>query len=272
MTAGLPKFEAQAHVITLYGVWIYSPFLSANCKCQLRKGGHPMKNRTNITLIIATLIVLFNPVSVQADSDFEFYFFGVNLKSFKDSNAFTLVLGAAASVLVHEIGHSLYLQSQGMSYNLQRSMTGFVVNTDENLSDDQMQNFGRAGFALQTGVGTLLSSFNKTRHSDFTKGWTMINAVEVYTYNQRHQDDANDFKMIERGHGNGEQEYSMFVYLSSYNLARTVENVSVTNYDSLLFLNRNLVTASRHTKDVLPAISSNDNQQEKSPGLVLAAI
>ncbi len=177
--------------------------------------------KTVIALFLAAGIIFTIPVNANAQSDYEFYFFGINLKSFQDSNWLELTAGAVASVLVHELGHALYLQSQGKDWDLQSSSSsGLAIHTSDSLSENQYRNFGRAGFALQTFIGAVLTTFEKTRYSDFTKGWVGMNAFEVCSYNGRNHDIGHDFEMIERGGGNGDFELGVFYLISSYNLLK----------------------------------------------------
>jgi hypothetical protein len=174
-----------------------------------------------LSMIIVAALILPCPGIAMAKSDFEFYFFGTKLESFKDSNWLKVAAGAAASVLVHELGHALYLQYSEKQWDFHASpSSGFAIQTTDNLSDTQWSNFGRAGFALQTLIGTALTTFEVTRKSDFTKGWVGINAVQVFSYKLRNHEDGDDFKMIDRGGGNGNLEFSMFSMISAYNLKK----------------------------------------------------
>jgi hypothetical protein len=176
--------------------------------------------KTVIALFLTAGIIFTIPVSANAQSDYEFYFFGINLKTFQESNWLKVTAGAVASVLVHELGHALYLQSQGKDWDLQSSSSGLAIHTSDPLSENQYRNFGRAGFALQTFIGAALTTFEKTRYSDFTKGWVGMNAFEVCSYNGRNHDIGNDFEMIERGGGKGDFELGVFYLISSYNLLK----------------------------------------------------
>ncbi|MEJ2278761.1 MAG: hypothetical protein P8Y70_13595, partial [Candidatus Lokiarchaeota archaeon] len=124
-----------------------------------------------IIIFIFTQFILYTAPAI-AQAGFEFYFFGLNMKSFQNSNWLKVAAGAVASICIHELGHAVYLESIGKSYNFETSLpSGYSVQTDEDLTDTQWRNFGRAGFALQTLVGTGLTLFDKTRQSDFIKGW-----------------------------------------------------------------------------------------------------
>jgi hypothetical protein len=163
--------------------------------------------------------LVLNSSVCSAQSSYEFYAFGINLKTFKDCNWMAVAAGAVSSILVHEMGHAVYLESQGKDWRFTTSPSGFAVRTSDHLSDSQYHNFGRAGFALQTGIGALLTFFESTRHSDFTKGWVSINAAGIYTYNMRSHDDSNDFDLIEKGHGDWMLEFGMLAFASRNNMA-----------------------------------------------------
>ncbi|MCP4371829.1 MAG: hypothetical protein GY797_27485 [Deltaproteobacteria bacterium] len=177
--------------------------------------------KTVVALFLTAGIIFTIPVHAKAQSDYEFYFFGINLKSFQDSNWLKVIAGAVASVLVHELGHALYLQSQGKDWDLQSSSSsGLAIHTSNSLSDNQYRNFGRAGFTLQTFVGAVLTTFQNTKYSDFTRGWVGMNAFQVCSYNERNRDLGDDFKLIERGGGNKNFELGAFYLISSYNLLK----------------------------------------------------
>lgn len=176
--------------------------------------------KKNVFVLMAVIMILFIPVHVTAQSDFEFYFFGINLKSFQESNWLKVTAGALASVLVHELGHALYLQSQGKDWEFKTGSSGLAIHTSDPLSDSQCRNFGRAGFALQTFIGTALTVFESTRYSDFTKGWVGMNAFQVCSYKGRDHDMGDDFAMIDTGGGNGDLELGVFYLASSYNLLK----------------------------------------------------
>ena len=169
---------------------------------------------------MAAGIIFTIPFNANAQGDYEFYFFGINLKSIQGSNWLKVTAGAVASVLVHELGHALYLQFKGKDWELKSSSSGFAIHTYDNLSDRECQNFGRAGFALQAGIGAILTAFKKTRNSDFTKGWVGINAFQICSYKGRNHDIGDDFEMIDRGGGNGDFEFGVFYLISSYNLLK----------------------------------------------------
>ena len=179
----------------------------------------PINKAKKLVACCALFIACSNPA--LAGSGFDFYFFGQNMNAFQNSSWMQVAAGAVASVCVHELGHALYLQSIGKSWDLRSSLSsGFAVHTDDNLGRNQLSNFGRAGFALQTLIGTGLSMFEATRYSDFTKGWVAINAVEVLSYKGRRHEVGDDFELIERGGGNSDLELAAFSFLSFNNMMR----------------------------------------------------
>ena len=181
---------------------------------------------TKISIFLSVLFI-FNANMAFAQGGFEFYFFGQNISSFQNGNWLKATAGAVASLCIHEVGHALYLESIGKSWNLNASITsGFSIRTDENMTDTERGNFGRAGFALQSLVGTGLTLFEKTRNWDFTKGWVAMSTTQVFTYQGRRNDNDDDFAMIEKGGGKSDLEYAAFSFLSFNNWMR-LENDSL---------------------------------------------
>ncbi|MBC8432662.1 MAG: hypothetical protein H8D96_12185 [Desulfobacterales bacterium] len=168
-------------------------------------------------ILIISAAILLQPCASVAQSDWEFYFFGVNLKTFKESNWLMVATGAVASMLTHELGHALYLESQGKDWNFLPSSSGLAITTDNYLADRQYRYLGWSGFALQTGIGAILTSFRSTKHLDFTKGWVSTNMAQLYTYEQRKHDNGDDFALIERGNGSKRLHMGAFAFMTQIN-------------------------------------------------------
>ncbi len=128
--------------------------------------------------------------------------------------------GVVTSILAHELGHALYLKSQGKNFNLSTSLLGFAVHTNDYLTEKQYRNFGLSGFAFQAGIGTLLTTFESTKNYDFTKGWVVMNNTQLCTYEHRRHDIENDFALIERGNGDKRLNFGVLASISQYNLTR----------------------------------------------------
>ena len=162
-------------------------------------------------------VMLFQLSVCNAQSNYEINIFGINMKTFKNSSWIEVAAGALSSVLVHEMGHALYLTSQGKDWDFSAAYSGLAVETNDNLTDSQYRNFGRSGFALQSLVGAFLTFFDSTRNSDFTRGWVSMNTFQISTYSLRSHHAGSDFELIEKGNGNKELEFSAFAFISEYN-------------------------------------------------------
>jgi hypothetical protein len=171
-----------------------------------------------LAIFIVSAAILLQPCASVAQSDWEFYFFGVNFKAFKESNWLMVATGAVTSLLTHELGHALYLEAQGKDWNFLPSSSGLAITTDNYLTDKQYRNFGRSGFALQAGIGAILTSFDSTKHLDFTKGWVSMNVAQLYTYEQRKHDDGDDFALIEKGNGDKGLNFGALALITQNNL------------------------------------------------------
>ena len=192
------------------------------------RGGFKINKFFKIRISILSALFIFFSTVAFAQSGFDFYFFGQNIKTLQNSNWLKVAAGAVASVCIHELGHALYLESIGKSWDFKASIpSGFAIHTEDNLADGQWRNFGRTGFALQSLIGAGLTFFEGTKYSDFTKGWVTMNAVQVFSYKGRRHDNGDDFELIERGGGNSDLELAAFSVLSFNNLIR-LENDSLT--------------------------------------------
>jgi len=171
-------------------------------------------------LLALALFLMMSQKVVWANSGYEIYLFGVNLRSFEGSNWMKVTAGVLASVLVHELGHALYLESQGKDWSLEATSSGLGISTPDDLSDKECRHFGRAGFLLQTGIGAILAAFEKTRESDFTRGWVSLNAIQAWSYGSREHTAGDDFAVIDKGHGNGDSELFNYSLISLFNFYR----------------------------------------------------
>lgn len=181
-----------------------------------------MPKKSTAVILAIVIAILAQPCISSAESNYEVYVFGINLKAFRNCNWIEVTAGAVSSLLVHELGHALYLETQGEDWDLSVSSSGLAVHTNARLSDSQYRNFGRAGFLLQAGIGALLTSFEGTRHSDFTKGWVSMNAAQIWTYDLRDHDNTNDFDLIEKGGGDTRLEFNMMAFVIQNNLVAAV--------------------------------------------------
>jgi len=186
-----------------------------------------LRHKSTRSVILLAVLFPFCSDTAFARSGFEFYFWGQNIKSFQDSDWLNATARAVVSLCIQELGHALYLEAIGKSWNLDASVSsGFSIQPDENLSDAEWSNFGRAGFAFQSLVGTGLTVFEKTRHWDFTKDWVAMNTVRNFSYQGRHHENDGVWARIESGGGAGDLKLAAFSILSANNLMRLENDLS----------------------------------------------
>jgi len=231
-----------------------------------------MKTRKALLLFVLFTFVL-SPTTLWAKGGYDIYFLGINLKTaFQGSNWMMIAAGAAASIVTHELGHALYLESRGKHWDLEPSSSGFAVITTNPLTDKEYRGLGRSGYLLQTGIGVLLSQFDVTAKSDFTKGWVSMNVLQSLTHKWRDHNGYDDFAMIDRGQGNGDSSFRLFTSISIYSFLKANsengkaiygaggfqdERRSMTNENSTLQLNDepNSLILSMETENAEPLSS-----------------
>lgn len=143
-------------------------------------------------LIITALILLFSSglnVGYAADV----YIF--NAKINEDISWPKVILGAATSFFIHELGHVVAAEYTECDYEI----AGLSKIRCDPETDYQGRMTARGGFVLQHGVGVLLRTFKG--ESSFTLGYTTLAALQTITYPIRRHD-AGDFHAL-RKHGGG---------------------------------------------------------------------
>jgi len=167
---------------------------------------------------IVTMLVLLLGVpckSLASESDYQFYFFGINAKFIKSANWRQIAVGAVASFATHWGAHYAYGQLSGMDVSY-----GVFNETMHNATPDQKANFARSGFIAQAVVGLVLTSFEKSRNWDFTRGYVAMSAVEVWTYPIRNRDGGGDLGCIDEAGGNGNAEWAAYSLIAAHSLFR----------------------------------------------------
>ena len=163
---------------------------------------------------VLVILILFVHSRASA-GDYKFYFFGVDLDYLKERNFASVALGAVTSVAVHIAGHHAYAQINDIAVH-QRGSKEYISG---DTSESDKRGFALAGFAGQHLIGLLLTSFEATRHSDFTRGYVAVAALETLSYPLRHRNDG-DFNTSERNGGNKNLEYGIFSLISLHNVFR----------------------------------------------------
>ena len=188
-------------------------YLEPNCL-----DGKPLgtlkKKRTIHIFLFALACQLISAPPVHAGWDF--YFFGVNTKTFKEADWKMVALGAATSLAVHTAGHYLYAAANDMHVR----QDGFkeIISLDDNGSREIRQ-FAQAGFALQHAVGVALTTIPATRQTDFTRGYVAMAWMETVTYPLLHPDDG-DLYLSHHFGGNRDWEFAAYMAVATHNVLR----------------------------------------------------
>jgi hypothetical protein len=145
----------------------------------------------------------------------DFYYFGVNTKTFKEANYWKVGLGGLTSFGVHIGAHWIY---NGL-YDMGGEQNGFLEVTDGNCESQKVREFDQVGFAAQNGVGFILTSIPYTRQSDFTKGYVVAAFAETSSY-ILWSGDHGDFNMSASHGGNRDWEYAINLFVATHNMLR----------------------------------------------------
>lgn len=165
-----------------------------------------------LTAVLGFILLISIPSQAM-----DFYILGVNLKWLKDAEPkdyVMMAIGAGSSLIVHELGHYSYarlnnqnIDFHGTSYDLYSS------------SRQMQKNTAKAGFIAQSLIGLGLTSFDKTRHSYFTRGYTSFEATQLVLYDRK-EDRYNDFNTIRKNGGNEDLFFWTISAVSAHNLLR----------------------------------------------------
>ncbi len=165
-------------------------------------------------------IVLLSIVPSQAIA-FDFYFNGINLKWLKDAKPkdyIVMILGASSNLFIHELGHIGYKEINNLEYDIK--INHYSISTiGHNGTNKQIKRSAMSGYILDSSIGLLLTSFEVTRNSYFTKGYTLSNSIGLATYNMRNKK-VNDFNTIKNNGGNEDLFFWTITGVSAHNLLR----------------------------------------------------
>jgi len=171
-----------------------------------------MKSNIMKKLLIVLVLVFFSTPTFAGD--YQFYFFGINSKFFKEAKWGYIVLGVATSAATHWVGHMAYGKIVGADVGTD----GVWRETIRNASPTDNANFARSGFVAQSIVGLVLTSFEKSRKWDFTKGYVAMNAIEIWTYPIRWRNEG-DIHLLNK-YGNGNAEWAGYSVIALHNILR----------------------------------------------------
>ena len=145
---------------------------------------------------------------------------GIDPREMTTRNAGEMVLGAVASFGVHLGAHYAASKILDIEVEQQDLITEYIPNIDK-YDDSDIRWFARAGFLAQTGVNTILTHWDLTEDSYFTKGYTGYTVLNIIEYPINHyNDNEGDFNMIDANGGNGDLEYLFFLGITTYNFHR----------------------------------------------------
>ena len=181
----------------------------------------PGQSRSTKVYVLGAVAVaaalIFPAGSAQAQvKGWDFYFFGVNAKTFKEADYKMVALGAATSAVVHVGGHYAYAGLHKMSVR----QDGFieVISFNEH-SPQQIREFMMAGFVLQHAVGFALTTIPATRQTDFTRGyvvhaWAQTVGYPIFLHKEGDLHWSNHFG------GNSDLEYAVYLAAATHNVLR----------------------------------------------------
>jgi hypothetical protein len=145
----------------------------------------------------------------------KFYFFGVDTDIITEASrgdALKAAAGVVTSVAAHVGGHYLMAEVTGVTMKQ-------VSWTKEEMTNGSRSDYrwcARGGFMLQHGFGLVLTSFETTRYSYFTKGYVVFAAAETWVYPLVNRGHYNDFKTSEDNH----VDYAIFSGIALHNVLR----------------------------------------------------
>jgi hypothetical protein len=175
------------------------------------------------TILLAVFLVLCW-TSAWADSfaeltkGYDFYFFGVNLETFKAKNLNypAAIAGGITAVLVHTGGHYLVAGLNGVSIK-QEGL--HEIYDFSKMNDRQCRDIASGGAIAQAIGGLILTSIPATRQSSFTKGYVIVEAVETISH-PFVWNGYNDDTGMSINHGGSNWEMVGYDAIASHNLLR----------------------------------------------------
>ncbi len=164
-------------------------------------------NKLKIMGIILLLFII--PITSNAESDWNFYIFGININEFQNRDPLPMIIGAISMICVHEAGHIIIGRMGGMDTSLRWQDGGPIVWADDGFYEaSRMQKgfYHAGGFIAQTLIGGVLTAIPRTRHSDFTVGFNAAATVESFGYAFRDSsaESGNDCKNLDKQGYNGD--------------------------------------------------------------------
>ena len=143
-------------------------------------------------------------------TNINWYLLGKPVDHIFKQNIFYVVGGMALVPIVHELGHVVDAEIQGIALHYD-GMGGFEIDR-EGLTDSQIIRQARSGPLANLIFGFGLK-FSKWSNSDFANGYFQGQAFQLATYKLR-RGDSGDFNLIDEHGGNGNFERNLYTSLA----------------------------------------------------------
>lgn len=171
--------------------------------------------------IICVILLCLGFSGCASSKSMKFYILGVDVnEAVKAEDVGEMLIGAAASAATHIAGH--YMAAELVDGDIdQQGMHEVVTNYDALSQSDRIM-IGRGGFLLQAIANTTLTSFESTRKSSFTRGYTLATMAQsgLYIISSPPSSNDGDLWMIDDNGGNANLEWGLYTGTSIYNFYR----------------------------------------------------
>jgi len=149
------------------------------------------------------------------------YVLGIDAKQsisdMKEKDAEKIVLGIIVSGITHIVGHHIAAELVGGDLD-QQGLEEVTLNWRK-LSNSDHRWISRGGFVAQTLVNTVLTSFEATRDSYFTRGYTLGTMLNMagYQLTSPSSSGEGDWHYLDEVGGNSDFEWGLFTSIGLYN-------------------------------------------------------
>lgn len=137
----------------------------------------------------------------------------------KTKDTVEMVAGVIASFATHVAGH--YIAAELVGGDLEQQGIDEVITNYQDLNNSDRAMLGRGGFLLQALVNTTLTSFEATRTTYFTRGYTLgtLTEILIYPLTSPPSSGSGDLWLIDKK-DNVELEWALFTAIGGYNFYR----------------------------------------------------
>ena len=178
--------------------------------------------RIRITSLLIIMMMLFFAPYLNGCASTKVYVLGIDVnEAIKEKDVGMVVLGALASVATHVAGH--YVVAELVGADIDQQGTREVITNFSELNNSDKRWFARGGFIAQTLVNTVLTSFEGTKRTKFTRGYAMGTMLEIGTYPLRRRG-GGDLEYLENNEGDSSSEWVIYMGLSMYGLYRITDS------------------------------------------------